>query len=509
MRSHATLGLITLALAAGLGACNLVSGVDDYVLTTGSGGAAGTGGTGGAGATGGSGGAGATGGTGGSPNEGPGHALWSRTYGSPLRDGVSAVAVNANDEAVIAGFLSNNADFSGILSIGAPGVYVARIGGDGLTSDLKVFSTGDPDPLAQPALALRSDGTAVLAGVFSGDVDFGGIVMSALNPRLFIASLDATNKAKWVATAGKDAVFETPHLAVDKNNNTFVFVDSKSGQVSYAGKSFPYTDKNAAYLLKINGNGNGQWARQFANTEFVYAHSVSVDPSDGSVYVAGKADAGTLDCGCPEGPLMMQGYSMFVAQYDSSGNCMRQLSYGFNTPPHAVVADGQGNLYVTGAHSAPFDVGGLHVDFSGGDFNFDAYVIKLSAQGIPFWARSFGVPSSDDDADELVLDPSGDVIVSGHISGVVDTKDGVILDGQTPSDLFVMRLRGSDGKAVWGRRFANVTQQQVLYSHLGIDSAGDVLVGGLFEASIDFRDADSPHPAAGALDGYLAKLSGK
>jgi hypothetical protein len=503
MRAGAAATAVGLSLSCGLVACNLVSGVDQYSLT----GAAGSGGS---GATGG-GGSGGAGGSGAGPDAGPGRTLWSRSFGSPLQDGVSAVATFGTEpQALIAGFTSGVADFhDGWMSATTPGVYVARVDGEGATTDLVTFATGLPATGLQPALALSSAGTAVLAGGFDTDVDLGaGMLSGETGRQLFVAGLGPANKASWSMAVGIGAFFQTPHLAIDAGGNTFLFVDAHGGQLTLGSQGYQNSEKNAAYLAKLDQGGAVSWSRPFANAEFVYASSVVVDRSDGtSAYVVGKADGGGLDCGCPEGPLMLQPYAMFVARYDGEGKCVRQVSYGSNTPPHGAAVDAQGNLLLVGGHAGGFSVESTQLEHSGGNFNFDVYVLKLDVAGKLVWARSFGAAGVDDVADEVVVDEGGDVLVTGHIGGTVDVGNGVMLEGKTKTDLFVVRYRGSDGTALWARRFANLTQLPVLYAHLAADQAGDLLVGGLFEQSIDFGDADSPHAAAGGLDGYLAKLA--
>lgn len=501
MRANTRGAVLWLSLCAGVcaavGACNLVNGVDAFSLT---GGAAGTGG---------STGTGGTGGAGGAAGSEPGRTLWSRAYGSPGADTVSRVVPSGADGVVITGFTSGVADFDGAKSVQTPGVFVAHIDAAGAATELLSFATGPLSNDASPSVVLRSDGTPVLAGVYQGDVDFGGgAVLASPTSQLFVTSLGTTDSGRWALGAGSGMTFSGPHLAIDANDNTFVFVDGRGGTLALGGDMYTGTMKNAAYLAKIGVNGAPVWSRSFSSTEFVYAQNVAADVSDGtSVYIAGKADVGPVDCGCPDGPLAVQPYGMFVARYDGAGVCVRQMSYGFNTAPHGLVVAENGDLVVAGAHSNGFEVEGATLAHTGGDFNFDAYILRFTKGGKLLWARSFGAPGHDDDVDEVVIGEGGDVFAAGHISGSVDVGNGVVLEAATTSDLFVIRFSGADGKPVWGRRFANKTIFPVLFAHLASDGAGDLRVGGLFSGDMDFGDVDSPHPAGGGTDGYLAKLA--
>ncbi len=500
MRARARATVLCLSLCAGVcaavGACNLVNGVDEFSLT---GGAAGS--TGGAG--------GGAGGTGGAAGSEPGRTLWSRAYGSPGADTVSAVVPSGAEGAVITGFTSGVADFQGAKSVQTPGLFVAHIDASGAATDLRTFATGPLNNDASPSVVLRADGTPVLAGVYQGDVDFGGgAVLSSPTSQLFVASLGTKAPGLWALGAGSGVTFNGPHLAIDANDNTFVFVDGRAGTLVLGADMYTGTMKNTAYLAKISKAGSPLWSRSFSSTEFVYAQNVAADVSDGaSVYIAGKADVGPVDCGCPDGPLAVQPYGMFVAKYDGAGACVRQMSYGFNTAPHGLVVAANGDLVVAGAHSGGFEVEGTALAHAGGAFNFDAYILRFTKGGKLVWARSFGAPGHDDDVDEVVIGDGGDVFAVGHISGSVDVGNGVVLEAATTSDLYVIRFSGVDGKALWGRRFANKTIFPVLFAHIASDGAKNLRVGGLFSGDIDFGDVDSPHSATGGMDGYLVKLA--
>ncbi|MFO0588975.1 MAG: hypothetical protein U0441_15605 [Polyangiaceae bacterium] len=480
----------TLVASAGLSACNLVNGVDQFSVAGGA--STSTGGAGG-------------GGTGGSTAP-PTRVLWSRTYGSPVADALSGIAMDG-DTAVITGFVSGPADFGGSTTTD-PGVFVARVDADGATLAAQTFATGPATNNTSPAIALTPDGLTLLAGVYTGTVDFGpGPMMTADSP-LFLANLGASPmQAPWSLSLGQAVTWHGPHIVADAGGGVTLFADGRGGSLKFGGTTYMGTTKNIAYLLRAAADGTAKWSRAFSSTSHVYAEAVAVDPTDGqSVVIAGKADEGPLDCGCPE-PLATQGYAMFVARYDGTGQCVSQWSYGANTPPHGLAVDADGGVVLAGSYGAAFDVQGTMFGPPVSPNGLDAYILRFNSKGDLLWGRTFGAPDLDDDVDQVVVGGGGDVFAAGHVSGPVDLGDGVTLAATTTSDLYIARFSGADGKALWAMRFPNKTAYAQLFARLAADSKGNLLAGGLFTGTIDFGDADSPHASFGGPDGYLVKLS--
>lgn len=479
------------AFGACLSACNLVNGVDQFSVAGAGGASTSTGGAGG-------------GGTGGMAP--PSRVLWSRTYGGPLADSLSGIAMDG-DAALVTGFVSGAGDFGEETTM-EPGVFVARVNAQGATLAAQTYTTGPSTNDGSPAIALTPDGLTILAGVYSGTVDFGpGPMMTADSP-LFLANIGAwPMPAKWALSIGQAVTWSGPRIVADASGGVALFAHGRGGTVKFGDSTFMGTMKSAAYLLRASADGTAKWSRAFTSTGHVYAEDIALDPTDGqSVVVAGKADAGPIDCGCAAGPLETLGYGMFVARYDAAGACQSQLSYGANTAPHGVTVGADGGVVLVGAYGAAFDVQGTMFEAPSAG-TFDAFVLRFDSAGKLLWGRAFGAPDHDDDADQVVVGDGGDVFVTGHVSGAVDLGDGVTLEATTTSDLYVARLSGKDGKAIWAQRFANKTIYPVLFARLAADPKGNLLAGGLFTGTIDFGDADSPHASFGGPDGYLAKLA--
>jgi hypothetical protein len=160
--------------------------------------------------------------------------------------------------------------------------------------------------------------------------------------------------------------------------------------------------------------------------------------------------------------------------------------------------DGAGNVYVAGFFSGPMKISGTTLVGFGGK---DIFVAKFAPKGDLLWADQFG-DTGDDVAQAIAVDAAGDVVVTGSITAPVDFGGGAI-GGQT----YVLKLDAS-GNHVWSTSCGGAQPAMSLGGGTGIaiDNKGDVVVVGMFGGTANCGDA--PHPSAGGLDIFIAKLSG-
>jgi hypothetical protein len=99
--------------------------------------------------------------------------------------------------------------------------------------------------------------------------------------------------------------------------------------------------------------------------------------------------------------------------------------------------DGSGNVLVTGPFNGTVNFGGGGLTSAGGS---DIFVAKFSgADGAHLWSKRFG-GSSDDIGMSVAADGSGDALLTGSFSGLVDFG-GEILTSAGQTDIFVLKLR--------------------------------------------------------------------
>lgn len=226
----------------------------------------------------------------------------------------------------------------------------------------------------------------------------------------------------------------------------------------------------------------------------------------------GTCKAGTQTCK-PDGSGFGECTGQVMPQAETCGGTMDANCDGFlcgetewatafgstNASSVATGVDGAGNVYVAGFFYGPMKIGTTTLVGFGGK---DIFVAKFDPKGSLLWADQFG-DTGDDVAQALAVDASGNVVITGAITGPVDFGSGPV-DGL----IYVLKLDAA-GKHVWSVSCGG--SQPAMTSVVGgtgiaLDTNGYAIVAGTFGDTANCGDA--MHASAGGLDILVAKLSG-
>jgi hypothetical protein len=227
---------------------------------------------------------------------------------------------------------------SGLGGIGPPAVvyhaFIIKYDTNGGQLWTRQFGTS-PEDAVQGAFA---DGTGVYvcgntSGTLSGQASAGG-------DDAFLAKYDAAGNLVWTdqfGSPGADAA-----LGVSANS-TGVYVAGFAGAPlsEFAGTALagPAPAGNfAAFLVKVDFNGNLLWNSQFGAADSDSANAVSTDGS--AVYVAGQTGAARVGA--------------FLAKFDNSGNLLgtRHFNSALEDDAYGVSVAGP-SVYVAGSTNGP------------------------------------------------------------------------------------------------------------------------------------------------------------
>jgi hypothetical protein len=256
------------------------------------------------------------------------------------------------------------------------------------------------------------------------------------------------------------------------------------------------------------------WARQMGGLgASSCGNAITVDPS-GNVITAGFFKS-TVDFD-PSGGIFdvlnlssAGGSDIFISRVNSSGNNSWAIKMGAGSDDvaNAVVTDASGNVYVTGYFQGTVDfdpsVSTANLVSAGAE---DIFVARYTSAGVLSWARRLGGTGADI-ATGIVLDISGNVLVTGTFSGTGDFDPGagtanLISAGST--DIFISKL-SSTGTYVWARQMGGTLADGAN----GIESAGgDIYTTGYFQGSVDFDPGAGTNTltSAGDKDVFISKL---
>jgi uncharacterized delta-60 repeat protein len=352
---------------------------------------------------------------------------WIATYDGPGNntDAASAIGLDNHGNVYITGRSAiDNFDYATI-KYNPAGLqkWVKRYNGP--NNQIK----GGPD--LATALAVDKNGNVQVTGGFTSlntGTDYGTFKYNKNGGRIWKKTYNGPDTGPDAANA----------ITLDAKGNVYVTGISDGGQTGSDYATVKYDeDGNTRWEKRYNGPGN-------FNDQ---ATAVAVD-DDGNVYVTGNSwGNGTFS-------------DYATIKYDKNGNV--KWSKRYNGPGNAsdgataIAVDKAGNVYVTGK--------------SDGDGTLTDYAtIKYDANGNERWViRYNGTNNTNDGANALVLDASGNIYVTGGSEG----SEG----GGTSSDYVTIKYNAA-GAQLWVARYDYIGFYDEA-KDIAVDAAGNVFVTG-------------------------------
>jgi hypothetical protein len=182
-----------------------------------------------------------------------------------------------------------------------------------------------------------------------------------------------------------------------------------------------------------------------------------------------------------------------IIKLSSSGAIQWQKSIGGSGADYALCIEptGDGGYIMSGyTYSNDGDVKGYH----GGD-EADAWVVKLSSNGVIQWQKVLGGSTGCEFANQVLPTSDGGYIVAGH----TDSHDGDVTSIHGGRDVWIIKL-SSSGDVQWQKTIGG-TADDYAYSIQSTSNGGCIIAG--YTESHD-GDVTGNH---GAQDVWVAKLS--
>lgn len=175
-------------------------------------------------------------------------------------------------------------------------------------------------------------------------------------------------------------------------------------------------------------------------------------------------------------------WDIFVAKLDAEGIPLWLNVAGSSADDFAydVDVDSAGNVYICGKFKDTASFNELTVQ-SNESNTYDAFLAKLDAQGNWLWAASGG-SSQHDSAEDLAVSPTGEIYVTGYYRLTAQFQ-GLELEAVGFSDAFIGKYT-SDGSLDWIMSEGGTNFDAGWGIHC--DDSGDIIVTGEFIGTADF-----------------------
>jgi len=288
---------------------------------------------------------------------------------------------------------------------GSGDIFLARFDANGSNVWVKTFGGTNADFSVINSLAADPSGNVTLVGLLgTGPVTIGTSNYNVVAQEGILIQLDQTGAVRWSqllpAEFPQYLTYSAGRLYVSLNSET----SGGSTNVTIGGIS-NVTDRAWAVACLNNTDGNAVWLRGVGgkngdnNGVSVIDDVPRLAVSGTNVFLTGVAYGNSAAFG-PFTVNFNDSRGQYFARYDTNGNAQLATTYGsVTTTPIAAVADGNGNVYVSGDFDtyAFFGADMLAAPENRrpfpGTFS-QAFLAKFDRNGNPLWARQAVSPAT-------------------------------------------------------------------------------------------------------------------
>ena len=422
----------------------------------------------------------------------PSH-LWSQRFGDVSFQNGYSVATDPAGNVYIGGTFQGSVNFGGstLTSLGSNDIFLAKFSPTGAHVWSKRF--GDSTIQIGQAVATDPSGNVYLAGIFFGDVNFGGGTLSSTagGQDVFLVKFDASGAHQWSKQFGDAEAQSAADVATDASGNVFLS-GFGLGIMDFGGGGLDLGDD--IYLAKFNAAGAHQWSQKFGDKYNQTCTSMAIDAA-GSVYITGQ-NQGSVNFG--GSTLVVQGEAdAYIAKFDGAG--VHQWSKAFGDSGieigEGVATDPSGNVYLTGEFGQTINLGGSTLVSAGSD---DIYLAKFNTAGVHQWSKGFGDFNVQSGRD--VAATSSGVYLLGDFRGSVNFGGGN-LTSSGGQDIYLAKFSPS-GVYHGSQRYGDSDDQYP--KSIATDAAGNALITGYYAGSVNFGGSTLTY--LGGVDVFLAKF---
>ncbi|TKD13271.1 MopE-related protein [Polyangium fumosum] len=311
-----------------------------------------------------------------------------------------------------------------------------------------------------------------------------------------------TGDTSWVRTFGNNQAQIVLASATDTQGNGVV-VGRFSGAITLPAPigTLTSTGNENIFVIKYNSAGTVVWAKKYGDAAGQDVTSVAID-SAGDVLITGEF-LGSIDFGDGALTSNMGSRDIFVAKLAAAtGNQVwsQAIANAYTQEEPSVAVDAADNVYVSGTFSANLTIGAHVISPSAGG-GLELFVTKMDKNGTALWAKAYTGPGTQYIYD-LAVSPAGDIALAGAFQSSLDFGGGQTLTSAGGYDIFVAKL-DTMGNPLFVLGAGDAELQRA--NAVTIDSAGNVLVTGEFNGSMDIGNGTVT--SGGAEDVFIAKYS--
>jgi len=262
-----------------------------------------------------------------------GNVKWAASIGEAGTDRGEEVSADAQGDVILTSIFQNTVTVGANTATAGGGQFnglIVKYDVNGnVLWDINLGNSGDTEVYGN---GTDSNGNIVVAGIFTGSVDFDPLgthdVVNSAGGGYFVAKYSSAGKLLWVYTG--DGSVTNPMINIDSNNNVS-FAGSFTPSVTFGGNTLTAQGQQDVFLAKYLSNGTLQYAKDIGGTGgSLFGYQIRNDPNNNDVYLTGYM-TGTVDFD-PSAAVANVTYhgqrDFYIAKYDPNGNYIWAFSEG-------------------------------------------------------------------------------------------------------------------------------------------------------------------------------------
>ena len=315
-----------------------------------------------------------------------------------------------------------------------------------------------------------------------GGNTFNNADTSGNSTEAFIIKLDSSGTVRWVRNVSGRRYDYLLGICIDANGYVYATGHFQSRVLYIENDSLVNSTSNGSnfFVVKYDLNGNYIWSTRGGGNYWTGTYKITVD-QNGDAYVAGEfGDSVFYFANDTLLNQSMPGYDdYFVAKIDHNGNPVWAKSAGGPEDEYGggLIADGFGNLYVTGGfYSDSVDFGAGYLLNSG---SWELFLLKYDLNGQVVWSKAYG-GSGSDNVHELKADSLGALYMAGQFASPMLMFGTSMLMRTGNENAFITKF-DSDGNPVWAQNTSGSISENVLA--LTVDANRNVYSTGTYHSN--------------------------
>lgn len=237
------------------------------------------------------------------------------------------------------------------------------------------------------------------------------------------------------------------------------------------------------WLLKLDQHGELLWQRPYGGSG-IDAGLALIETQDGGIVSVGYTFSDDGDVGSGN----QGGSDYWIVKVSASGELLWERTMGGNSIEIATSLyerESDGTLVVVG------DASSANGDLTETFGDYDAWVVTLSANGIPGWSRSYG--GSGADRPRAILAQGDDLILAGSTS----STNGDVLNHNGNNDAWLLKI-DTNGEVLWSSAYGG--------SASDVCSGADIRTDGSLIFVGSTNSSGWTAPSGGGQDWFIVAL---